>query len=63
MAFALRSLSPAEQKYSAGEREALGCAWACVWFHIMMQTKTPGPHSPADYGKMGTQLTVPLLVV
>jgi len=29
VAFAFRALSPAERKYSASEREALACIWAC----------------------------------
>ncbi|KAJ8332549.1 hypothetical protein SKAU_G00423380 [Synaphobranchus kaupii] len=34
IAFASRALSPAEQKYSVGEREALVCVWACERWHM-----------------------------
>uniref|UniRef100_A0AAY4BIC4 ribonuclease H n=1 Tax=Denticeps clupeoides TaxID=299321 RepID=A0AAY4BIC4_9TELE len=36
IAFASRSLTPAEQKYSVGEREALACVWACERWHIYL---------------------------
>ena len=36
MAYASRALSPAEQKYSVGEREALACIWACDKWHIFL---------------------------
>ncbi|KAJ8351786.1 hypothetical protein SKAU_G00232620 [Synaphobranchus kaupii] len=36
VAFASRSLTPAEQKYSVGEREALACVWACERWHVYL---------------------------
>ena len=36
IAFASRALSPNEQKYSVGEREALACAWACERWHMYL---------------------------
>lgn len=36
VAFASRSLSPAERKYSVGEREALACIWACERWHTYL---------------------------
>ncbi|KAJ7991418.1 hypothetical protein DPEC_G00283640 [Dallia pectoralis] len=36
VAFASRSLSPTEQKYSVGEREALACIWACERWHFYL---------------------------
>ena len=34
VSFASNALSPAEQKYSVGEREALACVWACEKWHL-----------------------------
>lgn len=36
VAFASRVLSPAERKYSASEREALACLWACERWHFYL---------------------------
>jgi len=36
VAFASRALTPAEQKYSVGEREALACLWACKCLHVYL---------------------------
>ncbi|KAJ7998311.1 hypothetical protein DPEC_G00221380 [Dallia pectoralis] len=36
VAFASRALSPTEQKYSVGEREALACIWACERWHLYL---------------------------
>jgi hypothetical protein len=36
IAFASRVLSPAERKYSASEREALACLWACERWHFFL---------------------------
>ncbi|RXM37131.1 Transposon Tf2-9 polyprotein, partial [Acipenser ruthenus] len=36
VAFASRALSPTEQKYSVGEREALACIWACERWHTYL---------------------------
>ena len=36
VAFASRSLTTAEQKYSVGEREALACVWACERWHMFL---------------------------
>ena len=34
IAFASRALTPTEQRYSVGEREALACVWACERWHM-----------------------------
>lgn len=36
IAFASRTLSPAERRYSAGEREALACLFACEKWHVYL---------------------------
>uniref|UniRef100_A0A6B0VHI3 RNA-directed DNA polymerase n=1 Tax=Ixodes ricinus TaxID=34613 RepID=A0A6B0VHI3_IXORI len=36
IAFASRTLSPAERKYAVGEREALACVWACEHWHTYL---------------------------
>uniref|UniRef100_A0A674D150 ribonuclease H n=1 Tax=Salmo trutta TaxID=8032 RepID=A0A674D150_SALTR len=36
VAFASRALSPTEQRYSVGEREALACVWACERWHLYL---------------------------
>ncbi|KAJ8332651.1 hypothetical protein SKAU_G00424400 [Synaphobranchus kaupii] len=36
IAFASRALSPTEQRYSLGEREALACLWACERWHMYL---------------------------
>ena len=36
IAFASRALSPTEQRYSVGEREALVCLWACEHWHMYL---------------------------
>ena len=36
VAFASRALSPAERGYSASEREALACIWACEHWHYYL---------------------------
>ena len=35
VAFASRSLTDTERRYSAGEKEALACLWACEKWHIV----------------------------
>ena len=34
--FSSRALTPAEQKYSVGERETLACLWACERWHVYL---------------------------
>ncbi|CAH8583497.1 unnamed protein product [Dicrocoelium dendriticum] len=36
IAYASRKLSPTEVSYSAGEREALACVWACEKWHLFL---------------------------
>ena len=36
IAFASRALTPTEQRYSVGEREALACVWACERWHMYL---------------------------
>ncbi|XP_042148237.1 uncharacterized protein LOC121837031 [Ixodes scapularis] len=36
IAFASRTLTPQERKYSTGEREALACLWACEHWHVYL---------------------------
>nr|XP_037276745.1 uncharacterized protein K02A2.6-like [Rhipicephalus microplus] len=36
VAFASRTLTPPERKYSTGEREALACLWACEHWHVYL---------------------------
>lgn len=36
IAFASRALTPTEQRYSVGEREALACLWACERWHLYL---------------------------
>ena len=36
VAFASRSLTPTERKYSVGERVALACVWACERWHMYL---------------------------
>ncbi|XP_036384580.1 uncharacterized protein K02A2.6-like [Megalops cyprinoides] len=36
VAFASRALTPTEQRYSVGEREALACLWACERWHMYL---------------------------
>lgn len=36
VAFASRTLSPAERRYSASERESLACLWACEHWHFYL---------------------------
>ncbi|XP_064482545.1 uncharacterized protein K02A2.6-like [Ornithodoros turicata] len=36
VAFASRTLSSVERKYSVGEREALACMWACEHWHVYL---------------------------
>lgn len=36
VAFASRVLSPAERKYSVGQREALACVWACERWQVYL---------------------------
>lgn len=40
IAFASRALSPTEQRYSVGEREALACIWACERWHLYLYGRT-----------------------
>lgn len=40
IAFASRALSPTEQRYSVGEREALACLWACERWHMYLYGRT-----------------------
>lgn len=40
MAFSSRSLTPTEQKYSLGEREALACVWACEPWQMYSYVRT-----------------------
>ena len=46
VAFASRALTPAERKYSASEREALACIWACEKWNFYL------------YGRKFTLVTV-----
>ncbi len=36
VAFASRALTPTEQRYSVGEREALACVWATERWHLYL---------------------------
>ncbi len=36
VAFASQALTPAEQKYSVGEREALACQWVCELWYVYL---------------------------
>ncbi|KAL0161729.1 hypothetical protein M9458_045454, partial [Cirrhinus mrigala] len=36
IAFTSRALSPTEQRYSVGEREALACVWSCERWHLYL---------------------------
>ena len=51
VAYASRSLSPVEQRYSQTEREALSGAWACEKFHFYIhgsQFDLVGDHKPLE---------------
>ena len=51
VAFASRSLSPVEQRYSQTEREALSGVWACERFHFYIhgsQFDLVGDHKPLE---------------
>ena len=46
VAFISRALSPTEQRYSASEREALACMWACERLHFPVWPTFPAVHGP-----------------
>ena len=57
VAFASRALMPAERNYSATEREALACIWACERWHFYLYGRKFLLHT--DHQALSTLFTAP----